>query len=89
MTANFHYSLCQDLNGITVLLSSPRNDNEISGWHVVLYYLSDRSDCVDDGGARRVGLELLQRPQGTTTIGIEGEREHVGMIGIEPGNRSL
>jgi hypothetical protein len=89
--ANVHYSLRLDMNGSTELLSGPRNDHEVAGRHVVfsLHYLSDRADCVDDGSARRIGHELRQRFQGTTTIGIAGEREHIAMIGIEAGNRSL
>jgi hypothetical protein len=58
---NVHYSLRLDLNRSTVLFSGPRNDHEVSGWHVVLHYLSDGADCVDDSGARRIGPELLQR----------------------------
>jgi hypothetical protein len=71
-----------DLNRSTVL-SGPRSNHEVSGWDFVLYYLSDGADCVNDSRPNRVGLELLQRSQGTTAIWIEGEREHVGMIGRE------
>lgn len=73
-----------------MLLSGPRNDHKVSGWHVVLHYLSDRADCVNYGGASRVGHELLEgRDHGTTALGIEGEREHVGMIGLEPSYCSI
>src|SRR6266478_8167339 len=89
--ANVPSSLRLNLNGRAVLLSSPRNDHEAAAWRDVLslHDLSDRANCVDNGGPRLVRRECLQRLQGTTTIGILGEREHIGMHGLKPGNRSL
>src|SRR5258706_7572777 len=79
-------ALFLDLNGSPVLLSGPRNDHEVAAWHVVLslHDLSDRADGVDNGGARLVRRECLQQLEGTTAIGILGEREHVGMHGLPP-----
>ena len=54
-----------------MLFSDARNYDEVSWWHVVLHYLSDRTYCVNDSRSSRVGYELLQRFEGTSAIGIK------------------
>src|SRR6266700_3194819 len=80
-----------DLDRSSVLLSGPRNDHEVAAWHVVLppHDLSDRADGVDNGGARLVRPECLQRLQGTVATRIVGEREHIGLHGLQPGHCRL
>src|SRR6266700_2915114 len=80
-----------DLDRSSVLLSGPRYDHEVAAWHVVLspHDLSDRADGVDNGGARLVRPECLQRLQGAVSTRIVGEREHIGLHGLQPGHCRL
>jgi hypothetical protein len=50
-----------DLNGSAVVLGCARNDHQVATRRVVLatHQLADRSDGINDRGARRVGHEAL------------------------------
>lgn len=43
-----------------MLISGPWNDHEVSGRHVLLHYLSDWADRVNNSRTSRVGHELLE-----------------------------
>jgi hypothetical protein len=59
-----YYLFTLDLNGNAVVIGGARNDHEVATWDLVLaaHQLADRSDRINDGCARRVGHETLQRP---------------------------
>src|SRR5260370_30390584 len=80
-------SLRLDLHGSAVLLNSSGNDDKVAASHVLLslYDLSDRANGVDNGSARLVRRECLQRLQRAVAIRIAGERKHIGLLGLEPG----
>lgn len=67
-----------------MLLSGARNDHEVSRWHVLLHYLSDRTDCVNDGGASWVGhehpdlVEPADRDISKSAFGIVNDVDVVG-----------
>ena len=58
-----YYLFTLDLNGNAVVIGDARNDHQVATWGLVLaaHQLADRSDRINDGCARRVCHETLQR----------------------------
>jgi hypothetical protein len=61
-TREDYYLFALNLNRTAVVIGGTGKDHEVATWGLVLaaHHLANRSDCIDDGGARRVGHEALQ-----------------------------
>src|SRR5260221_6723508 len=81
-------SLRRDLNldRSAMLVRTAGNDHQIAALQLrlSLHDLPDRADCIDDRGTRRIGRECRQRLQDAAAIRPLREREHVGMVRLEP-----
>ena len=80
-----------DLNGTAVAIAGTGEDHQIARGGLVLaaHQLADRSDCIDDGCARRVGHEILQRLQHAGARWLTRERKHIWLSRLKAGDRSL
>src|SRR5260370_30255995 len=84
-------SLSLHLDRSPVLLGGPGGDHQVTPRALVLaaHQLTDRPDRVDDGRARRIRHEALQRLERAAAGRLARQRQHVTLSRLEPGDRGF